>query len=70
MQLENTRGPTKTIQNKIREAEFQKIPYIIVLGDKEQKAGTLAVRHENKVKFEVKPENLIKQMLDEIKGKK
>ena len=60
----------ETVQNRIREAELQKIPYIIVIGDKEQKAGTLAVRHENKVKFGVKPEDLIRQMLDEIERKK
>ncbi|HEY3364722.1 MAG TPA: threonine--tRNA ligase [Symbiobacteriaceae bacterium] len=29
---------------KIREAEMQKIPYILVLGDKEQEAGAVAVR--------------------------
>ncbi|MBO7739254.1 MAG: threonine--tRNA ligase, partial [Oscillospiraceae bacterium] len=29
---------------KIREAQVQKIPYMIVVGDKEAEAGTIAVR--------------------------
>jgi threonyl-tRNA synthetase len=29
---------------KIREAEMQKIPYILVVGDKETTAGTVSVR--------------------------
>ena len=30
---------------KIREAQLEKIPYMLVVGDKEQTAGTVAVRH-------------------------
>jgi len=33
-----------TINDKIRDAEMQRIPYIIVIGDKEEEKGTLAVR--------------------------
>ena len=29
---------------KIREAQLEKIPYMLVIGDKEQTAGTVAVR--------------------------
>ena len=29
---------------KIREAQLQKIPYMLVLGDKEKEAGTVGVR--------------------------
>jgi len=34
----------KTIGKKIRDAELEKIPYILVVGDKEEKTGTVAVR--------------------------
>ncbi len=34
----------KTIQAKVKDAEMRKIPYIIVIGDKEEKEGVLAVR--------------------------
>src|ERR1700722_3492119 len=32
---------------KIREAQMDKIPYMLVVGDKEQTAGTVAVRHRS-----------------------
>jgi threonyl-tRNA synthetase len=38
----DTRGTT--VNDKIRDSEMQKIPYAIVIGDKEEEAGTLAVR--------------------------
>lgn len=34
----------ETINKKIREAELQKIPYILVVGEKEATAGTIAIR--------------------------
>jgi threonyl-tRNA synthetase len=33
-----------TIGYKIREATLQKVPYILVIGEKEQQTGTVAVR--------------------------
>src|SRR3989344_2166198 len=38
----------ETIGKKIRNAELEKIPYIIVVGDKEEKTGTVAVRERGK----------------------
>ncbi|MGC9031479.1 MAG: threonine--tRNA ligase [Minisyncoccia bacterium] len=38
----------ETVSKKIREAEIQKIPYILVLGDKEIKEKTLSVRERKK----------------------
>ena len=38
----------ETIGKKIREAELEKIPYILVVGDKEEKSGTVAVRERGK----------------------
>jgi threonyl-tRNA synthetase len=29
---------------KIREAQLQKVPYMLIIGDKEQAAGTVSVR--------------------------
>jgi len=55
-----------TVNQKIRNAELMKIPYIILIGDKEEKNNTLAVRErEKKVKYGIKLEDLI----DEIKQK-
>jgi threonyl-tRNA synthetase len=36
------------LQAKIRDAQLQKIPYMLVLGGKESEAGTVAVRHRTK----------------------
>jgi len=30
---------------KIREAQLQKVPYMLVVGDREAEAGTVSVRH-------------------------
>ncbi len=47
---------TESIQKKVRDAELQHIPFIIVIGPKEKAKGTLAVRvRGGKVKFGVKP---------------
>ena len=59
-----------TVEYKVRAAELEKIPYILVLGDKEEKASTLAVRPRGqKVKFGVKPADFIKQLKEEIEKK-
>jgi threonyl-tRNA synthetase len=57
------------INGRIREAELQKIRYIVVIGDKEEANKTLAVRHEGKVKS-VKKETFLKEILEEIKERK
>jgi len=33
---------------KIREAQVQKVPYMLVVGDKEVEAGNVSVRHRQK----------------------
>jgi threonyl-tRNA synthetase len=58
---------SKTVNEKVRDAEMQKIPYIIVIGDKEEKSKTLAVRSRGaKPKFKVKLSSLIKELNDKI----
>jgi len=56
------------IEYKIRNAQLQKIPYMIIVGKKEEEIGSIAVRdREGKVKYKVKIEDLIKQIKEEIK---
>ena len=38
----------ETIGRKIREAEMQKIPYLLVIGPREQQSKTVAVRERGK----------------------
>ena len=56
-----------TINDKIRDAEMMKINYIIVIGDKEEKANTLAVRvRGKKPQFGIKIDKFAKDVRDEI----
>ena len=60
----------ETIQNKIRNAQLEKIPYTLVIGKKEEDAGTVAVRtRDGKVKYGVKAEDFLRQILEEIEKK-
>lgn len=62
---------SNTIEHKVREAQLQKIPYMLTIGDKEEKNQTLAVRtRDGKVKFNVKLDDFIKQVSEEIESKK
>jgi len=36
------------LQAKIRDAQLQKVPYMLILGGKEAEAGTVSVRHRSK----------------------
>lgn len=60
----------ETIGKKIRAAELEKLPYILVVGDKEEQADTVAVRARGK--GDLGPEKLEKfkdKILKEIKEK-
>lgn len=62
---------SETVQNKVREAQLEKVPYMIVVGDKEEQAGTVAVRtRDGKVKYGVKVQDFIDQVKKEISEKK
>jgi len=61
----------ETVSKKVREAELQKIPYIINIGGKEKDAGTVAVRgRDGKVKFGVKLGEFVKEIKKEIAERK
>ncbi|MGD6806383.1 MAG: His/Gly/Thr/Pro-type tRNA ligase C-terminal domain-containing protein, partial [Candidatus Bathyarchaeia archaeon] len=60
-----------TLQKKIREAEQEWVPYIIVVGEKEIESGTLSVRvREERGKQEAyTAEQLIAKVSEKIAGK-
>ena len=60
-----------TIEYKIRQAEIQKINYMLVIGDKEEKNNTLAIRTrgKNKIDYGVDLEKFIENIKNEIKDK-
>lgn len=57
-----------TVQSKVKDAELMKIPYIIVIGDREEKEKTLAVRKDGKVKS-IEIDEFIEEIKREIKNK-
>jgi len=60
----------ETIGKKIREAETQKTPYIVVLGEKEEKNKTVALRKRKQGDLgEMKTKDLIDRLSREIKEK-
>lgn len=60
-----------TLEYKVRNAQLQKIPYIITIGEKEAQADTIAVRtRDGKVAFGVKVQDFLKQITEEIKSRK
>ena len=57
-----------TIEYKVRKAQMQKVNYILVIGDKEEKNKTISVRtREGKVKYGVELKDFIEQLEKEIK---
>lgn len=60
----------ESIPKKVRDAQMDKIPIIITIGDKEQKAKTVAVRTaDNNVNFGVTANNLIKKIIENVEKK-
>jgi len=57
-----------TVSDKVRDAEIHRIPYVIVLGDKEEESKTIAVRERGnaKPKFKVKLDSFIKEIKEKI----
>ena len=61
----------ETISKKIREGEIQKIPYLLVVGDKEEKSKSVRVRQRGKGDIGmIKVDKFIKRMTKEIEKKK
>ena len=61
---------SESVPKKIREAQLQKVPLIITIGNREKEAGVLAVRTpDNKVKFGVKPGDFLRIVKENIERK-
>lgn len=62
---------TESIGKKIREAEMQKVPYMLIIGEKEMKAKSVAVRARNQKDYgSMKLDKFIKKLEEEIKERK
>lgn len=61
----------KTVEYRVRESEIQKTPYTIVIGEKEVKNRTLAVRpRSGGVKYGVEIDQFIKKVVEEVEQRK
>lgn len=61
----------ETLQAKIRDAQLQKIPYMLIIGDKEESAGTVAKRSRSGKDYgQIEVSEFIKNIHDEIDTKK
>jgi threonyl-tRNA synthetase len=59
------------MQAKIRDAQLMKIPYMVIIGDREQDAGQVAVRTRSGENLPVQPfEEFLGKIQDEIKERK
>jgi len=56
-----------TIGGKIRDAQLQKTPFMLVIGGKEQESGTVAVRtRDGEVKYGVKLDDLLPELRQKV----
>lgn len=56
---------------KIREAQLEKIPYMLIIGDREAESGTVSVRCRKRGDLgSVEVEKFIQQVLEEINTRK
>ena len=61
---------SEKLQYKIREAELNKVPYMLIVGDKEQDAGTVSLRARKEGNLgTVKIEEFLKRIKQEMKDK-
>lgn len=60
----------ETLGKRIRAAEMQKTPYLLVVGEKEVEAKTVAVRHKSQDEGVMSVEDFTSKILEEIKTKK
>jgi threonyl-tRNA synthetase len=61
---------SEKVNLKIREAQLQKVPYMLVVGDREAQSGQVSVRHRRKGDLGAQPfELFLTDALEEIKSK-
>src|SRR5581483_12129496 len=62
--------PTESLGKRIRSAEMMKIPYVLVVGEKEEQEGTVAIRSRKGDEGQMEFAKFLERLADEIKTKK
>ena len=58
-----------TMSSKIKVAQIQKIPYMLIVGEKEEKSNTIALRtREGNIRYDVRAEDFINEMKEKAKA--
>lgn len=58
-----------TMSSKIKVAQIQKIPYMLIVGEKEQSSNTIAVRtREGNLRYDVKAQDFMKELKEKAKA--
>lgn len=66
----NLKDDNETVSKKIRQGEMEKIPYLLVVGDKEEKTNSVAVRNRKKGDLgPLKTNKFIEKVKQEIESK-
>ena len=61
----------ESIGKKVRDAQMEKVGYIVTVGDKEVEKKVLAVRdRDGEVKFDVKVEKFVAEVVGEVKERR
>ena len=59
----------ETLGNKIRKAQGDKTPYMIVVGDKEMESGNLAIRKRSGENINLSADDFVAYVLEKISSK-
>ena len=68
LRVQSNLGSEK-IGAKIRDVSLQKVPYQLIVGDKEQQAGTVSVRHGNVDHGQMSIQEFLQRCLQEVSSK-
>ena len=61
----------ESLKAKIREAQLAKVPYMLVIGDREAEAGTVSVRHRHRGDLGVQPlDDFLAALAVEVAGRR
>jgi len=61
----------ESLGKKIRSAKIEKIPYLVIIGDKEKESKKLTIEKRNNEKIEnITTEGFLAKLKKEIEGKK
>lgn len=60
-----------SFSKKIRNAEVEKVPYIVIVGEKEETTKTLSIReYRSKKQYETTVAEFVDKCLDEVKTRR